>query len=236
MNAPTIRETADHVPGAGKKVVQTPMHRDAAKATLALKTADHAELARLAEAATPGPWHAAGGYLTVRDPDSGSFSSTIYHLDEMGQKGPSLPYQAVPFAKPSDAAFIAAANPATVLSLLSKIAALRGERERLRAAVSKSNDEICQSLGKALGYPWFKDDQANFPGSTESDGVCVGDHVAESIADEAARRLTQAERQRDELRKALDYARYHVLQSPCSDKQACLDQIDQAIASQGADQ
>ncbi|MBB4799707.1 hypothetical protein HNP32_003467 [Brevundimonas bullata] len=89
-------------------------------------------------------------------------------------------------------------------ALLSEIAALRGEVDRLRTAVSKSNEEICQSLGKALGYPWFKDDQANFPGSTETDGVCVGDHVAESIADEAARRLTQAERQRDELRKALE--------------------------------
>lgn len=88
-------------------------------------------------------------------------------------------------------------------NLLSEIAALRGERDRLRNAASKSNEEVCQSLGKALGYPWFKDDQANFHGSTETDGVCVGDHVAESIADEAARRLTQAERQRDELRKAL---------------------------------
>lgn len=53
---------------------------------------------------------------------------------------------------------------------------------------------------------------------------------------EWAVRLEQAERQRDELRRALDYARSHVLQSPCSDKQACLDQIDQAIANQGADQ
>lgn len=64
------------------------------------------------------------------------------------------------------------------------------ELARLKAAMSKSNDEICQSLGKALGYPWFKDDQRNFPGETEGNGVCVGDHVAESIADEAASRIS----------------------------------------------
>ena len=64
------------------------------------------------------------------------------------------------------------------------------ELARLKAAMSKSNDEICQSLGKALGYPWFKDDQRNFPGATEENGVCVGDHVAESIADEAASRIS----------------------------------------------
>lgn len=79
-----------------------------------------------------------------------------------------------------------------VLSNLPRYAALasgsgdHAELARLKAAMSKSNDEICQSLGKALGYPWFKDDQRNFPGATEENGVCVGEHVAESIADEAA--------------------------------------------------
>ena len=60
------------------------------------------------------------------------------------------------------------------------------EIARLRTALSKQNDEICQTLGLALGYPKFCDDQANFPGTTEANGVCVGDHVAESIAAEAA--------------------------------------------------
>ena len=46
-----------------------------------------------------------------------------------------------------------------------------------------------QELGKALGYPWYKDDQKNFPGATEHDGVCIGDSVAESIIAEAANRL-----------------------------------------------
>lgn len=53
------------------------------------------------------------------------------------------------------------------------------------------NDAICQIAGKALGYPWFKDDQKNFPGATEADGVRVGEHVAESIVEELARRFLE---------------------------------------------
>lgn len=67
------------------------------------------------------------------------------------------------------------------------------EIAELRKAASASNDRICQTLGKALGYPWFKDDQVNFPGATEEHGVCVGDHVSESIAEEAAKRIKALE-------------------------------------------
>lgn len=68
---------------------------------------------------------------------------------------------------------------------------LEEEIERLRKTCSKLNDDVCQTLGKVLGYPWFKDDQKNFPGATEEDGVCVGDHVAESLAEEAAKKLKE---------------------------------------------
>lgn len=54
--------------------------------------------------------------------------------------------------------------------------------------------EVEQTLGKALGYPWYRDDQKNFPGSTEADGVCVGEHVPSSIASEAANKLAEARR------------------------------------------
>ena len=68
---------------------------------------------------------------------------------------------------------------------------LDAELARLRERSAASNDDICQTLGKALGYPWFKDDQKNFPGATEENGVCVGDHIAESIASEAAAELAR---------------------------------------------
>lgn len=73
------------------------------------------------------------------------------------------------------------------------------EITRLREAFSIENEAICQVLGKVLGYPWFKDDPANFPDATEADGVCVGEHVAISLADEAAARITR-------LREALEAA------------------------------
>ena len=77
------------------------------------------------------------------------------------------------------------------------------EIERLRLGYVTLNSEVCQRLGKALGYPWFKDDQENFPGATEESGVCTGEHVAESIAAEAARRIGNLEAERARLREAL---------------------------------
>ena len=71
------------------------------------------------------------------------------------------------------------------------------EIERLRLACTTMNAEVCQRLGKALGYPWFKDDQENFPGATEENSVCTGEHVAESIAAEAAAEIERLRAERD---------------------------------------
>jgi hypothetical protein len=60
-------------------------------------------------------------------------------------------------------------------------------------AAAKEDSEICQILGKALGYPWFKDDRKNFPEATELDGVCTGDHVAITIVEEAAKCIADLE-------------------------------------------
>lgn len=64
-------------------------------------------------------------------------------------------------------------------------------------------DEVQQELGKALNYPWFKDDPKNFPGADEDDGVCVGDHVAETIVVEAATRIRALTAENERLRAAL---------------------------------
>ena len=73
------------------------------------------------------------------------------------------------------------------MSLGSELAEAKELVEFYKKACEKMEEEICQTLGQVLGfYPWYKDDQKNFPGATEKDGVCVGDHVAESIAMEAA--------------------------------------------------
>jgi len=80
-------------------------------------------------------------------------------------------------------------------------------RERvafLNHAIAKRGQEIEQTCGKALGYPWFKNDQKNFPGATEADGVCAGEHVPETIVSELAGKHQKAIAQRDELLAALE--------------------------------
>lgn len=77
------------------------------------------------------------------------------------------------------------------------VTVLRNELAGLRASCVKENDDICQILGKALGCPWFKDDQKNFPGATEASGVCVGDEVAASLAMGAATEIRQLRAERE---------------------------------------
>ena len=59
------------------------------------------------------------------------------------------------------------------------VAWLLAEVTRLRAALRTTEHEVCQTLGAALGYPH----------DPEGSGICVGDHVAASLAMEAAARI-----------------------------------------------
>lgn len=54
-------------------------------------------------------------------------------------------------------------------------------------------EKIEQILGKALGYPYYKDDPKNFPNATEADGVCVGIETAWSLAMLAADKIKELE-------------------------------------------
>lgn len=83
-----------------------------------------------------------------------------------------------------------------------KIARLIAEIRRLQnheRGFLKECDEITQVLGQVLGYPWFKDDQKNFPGATKDDGVCIGEHVPASLADEAANTMRRLQSRVKEL-------------------------------------
>ena len=79
-------------------------------------TPDLAELRRLAEAATPGPWSTAAFQLVI----------DVAQRIDVGMCGHR-----------DDAAFIAAANPAAVLALLDAAA----ERDRLAEAVRAYVDD-----------------------------------------------------------------------------------------------
>jgi hypothetical protein len=83
-----------------------------------------------------------------------------------------------------------------LMTMRTKFNRMKTERDAAIAAVQdlrrKCGEEdyaIQQTLGKALGYPWFKDDPANFPDATEDDGVCVGEHVGATLAMQAAERI-----------------------------------------------
>lgn len=75
----------------------------------------------------------------------------------------------------------------------------------------REQNDIEQTCGKALGYPRFCDDQKNFPGSTEADGVCIGDHVAASIAAELAGKYAAAINRIKRLEEAGDALQFAVV-------------------------
>jgi hypothetical protein len=87
----------------------------------------------------------------------------------------------------------------------------RAERaERERDAALQDVDECQQIAGKALGYPWYKDDQKNFPNANDANGVCIGEHCGSSIVQELANALVKrrelcrrAERERDAAREEI---------------------------------
>ena len=62
-------------------------------------------------------------------------------------------------------------------------------------------EKIEQILGKALGYPWYKEDPDIFPKATEDDGVCVGVETAWSLAMIAADKIKELEKRNKRLSK-----------------------------------
>jgi chaperonin cofactor prefoldin len=85
----------------------------------------------------------------------------------------------------------------------------RQEISRLKnqnAAMLREFKEIEQILGKALHFPWFKDDPVNFPNATEKDGVVVAGptwelamHTADKIKKLEDNLETQIERLKDNI-------------------------------------
>lgn len=78
--------------------------------------------------------------------------------------------------------------------------------DRIRQVIDgfrRELNDVEQTCGKALDYPRYCDDQANFPGATEADGVCVGDHVAASIAAELANRYRDMKGRCERMEAAL---------------------------------
>lgn len=81
--------------------------------------------------------------------------------------------------------------------------ALKASNERLKSAAIAANEEICQTLGAVLGYPWFKDSPEIFPNASEADGVCVGPDTAETLAVAAAGRIKTLKASNERMEAAL---------------------------------
>ena len=75
------------------------------------------------------------------------------------------------------------------------------EIERLERACSLQQQEISNTLGEALGFPRFCDDQKNFPGAAPEDGYCTGQYVAEDLAIMAADRIQKLEAELKEMKE-----------------------------------
>ena len=67
----------------------------------------------------------------------------------------------------------------------------------LDKALALTNElaQVDQILGKALHYPYYADDQKNFPNATrEREGVCTGESTPIDLALQAARRINRLEK------------------------------------------
>lgn len=79
------------------------------------------------------------------------------------------------------------------------------ELEAQRIAWIKECHEVEQTLGKALGYPFYCD-LDSFPDATDADGVCVGEHIPATLAMEAAARILKLEEKINTFRELLTHS------------------------------
>jgi hypothetical protein len=105
------------------------------------------DLRRLAEAATPGPWETIGNLVcrglggVARVENDGTDYST----------GEPLSDEAIEATEQADAAYIAAANPQTILALLDEREALQAKHDSLRAYLTTNIEAWSDDDGTLTG-------------------------------------------------------------------------------------
>ena len=202
----TTRETAD--PTSLQKMQTSPDHIGEANEKIAdhigdaTTMIDHAELARLAEAATLGKWQ--NGI-----DDCEGVVALAEHTGNVICLPPTDDMQASLEFWPRNAAFIAAANPARVIALLSEIAALRGE---LAQSKREYRDDVGKHIARATQAKRQRDEARDTIAST----VAKADWMQGRLSGERA----SIDRETIELVVSECRAYCHL----------------QAIANQGADQ
>lgn len=106
-------------------------------------------------------------------------------------------------------------NQSPTCKNITRVAELEAHIKTITEGCARENLNIEQICGEALGYPRYCDDQENFPGATEEDGVCVGEHVAASIASELAGKYRDLLARNKRLEEALSNVEL-VMQRPAS--------------------
>lgn len=105
-----------------------------------------------------------------------------------------------------NAMFVLEASPVSIIRLIRQQQEAEAEAERLvhQRDGYKYHLDTCEQLaGRALNYPRCADDQVNFPGATDADGVCTGDHVGDTIVAELATDHSRLKAEIEQLRAAL---------------------------------
>lgn len=174
-----VEETVERFANEMGDVIGNPSgYADAILAALA-SSGDHAELARLAEAATPGPWVSQGRYI-----------GTPKHMSYVGEVRDQNGNWSDTTKSRSDAAFIAAANPATVLALIAEVAALNDYGKSVaKEALAYRNALL---LVKDRLKTWPIDDHENCMCGSSIDSHNMGSgHSPVAVADHAINLLIQ---------------------------------------------
>ncbi|WP_341986876.1 ead/Ea22-like family protein [Pseudomonas aeruginosa] len=117
---------------------------------------DHAELRRLAKAATPGPWRVQTGCSWRRIGTDSGDGDVLRPCTHPHDGWPDI------VAPAENLKYIASANPNTILALLDEIDRLKAENEALRGALQavvddptwRSNDNtLWPKIIKAMNQP-----------------------------------------------------------------------------------
>ena len=120
------------------------------------ETPDVAELRRLAEAATPGPWS-----LTDGDP---AINGQHWSIRRRGV--PGIRISGFTYGFNGDAAYIAAASPDVVLGLLDRLAHMTEARDNARAEVERlaaAVERIRELHERASFWQYSRDQEHSYP-------------------------------------------------------------------------
>ena len=163
------------------------MNRNAETVPARHETPDMAELRRLAEAATPGPWEAFGA-VDGRRGERWLGVTTDMRAIESARAGDVFAAQN---CTRQDALFIAAANPAAVLALLDDADALRAELAHMREARDNARAEVKRLTAqvervRALADEW------TYKGGWDDGSHAYGTDCVVQALDYAAAKLRRA--------------------------------------------